>query len=74
MKNTEKIDKICEDIILTLSQINALKSGITDPNARLYCQSIDIMLKDIHLGIMRHYYREDVHKVTQSINYVHHES
>ena len=73
MKNTEKIDKICEDIILTLSQINALKQGITDPNAKLYCQSIDIMLKYVHLGIIRHYYREDVHKATQSINYVNHE-
>ena len=74
MTNTEKIDQICEDIILTLNQINTLKQGITDPNAKLYCQSIDIMLKDVHLAIMRHYYREDVHKATQSINYVHNES
>jgi len=74
MKNTEKIDKICEDIILTLNQINTLKQGITDPNLKLYCQSIDIMLKDVHLGIMRHYYREDVHKATQNTNYVHDES
>ena len=73
MTNTEKIDQICEDIVLTLNQINLLKQGITDPNAKLYCQSIDIMLKDVHLGIIRHYYREDVHKATQSINYVNHE-
>ena len=73
MTNTEKIDQICEDIILTLNQINTLKQGITDPNAKLYCQSIDIMLKDVHLGIIRHYYREDVHKATQLINYVNHE-
>lgn len=74
MKNTEKIDKMCEDIIVTLNQINTLKQGITDPNAKLYAQSIDIMLKDVHLAIMRHYYREDVHQATQHVNYTHHDA
>lgn len=74
MTNTEKIDSICEDLISKLNHINTLKNGITDTNAKLYCQSVDIMLKDVHLAIMRHYYREDVHKATQSINYVHNES
>lgn len=67
MKNTEKIDLINEEIIARLSHINDLKNGITDPNLDLYVKSIDIMIKDVHLSIMRHYYREDVHKATQTV-------
>jgi len=67
--NTDRINQANEEIVLILNRINDLKDGITAENADMYVKSIDIMLKDVHLAIMRHYYREDMirHKLTNDI-------
>jgi len=67
--NTDKINQANEEIVLLLNRINDLKDGITSEDADMYVKSIDIMLKDVHLAIMRHYYREDMirQKLTNDI-------
>jgi uncharacterized protein YfkK (UPF0435 family) len=67
MKNTENIDSLCEEIIHKLNSINVLLINI-DPSPSLYQRSVQLMLKDVHLSIMRHYYRQDVDNAKYQIN------
>ena len=68
MKNTENIDSLCEEIIHKLNSINVLLINELDPIPRMYKKSVQLMLKDVHLSIMRHYYRQD----TDNANYQNH--
>jgi uncharacterized protein YfkK (UPF0435 family) len=68
MKNTENIDSLCEEIIHKLNSINVLLINELDPIPKMYQRSVQLMLKDVHLSIMRHYYRQDVDNANYQIN------
>jgi len=68
MKNTENIDLLCEEIIHKLNSINVLLINELDPIPKMYQRSVQLMLKDVHLSIMRHYYRQDVDNANYQIN------
>lgn len=68
MSNTENIDQICEEIIHKLNSINVILTHDFDHYPRIYKRSLQLMLKDVHLSIMRHYYRQD----TDNANYQNH--
>jgi len=68
MKNIENIDLICEEIIHKLNSINVLLVNELDPISKMYQQSVQLMLKDVHLSIMRHYYRQDTDNANYQIN------
>jgi len=68
MKNTENIDLLCEEIIHKLNSINVLLINELDPIPKMYQQSVQLMLKDVHLSIMRHYYRQDTDNANYQIN------
>jgi len=68
MKNIENIDLICEEIIHKLNSINVLLINELDPIPKMYQRSVQLMLKDVHLSIMRHYYRQDVDNANYQIN------
>ena len=68
MSNTENIDQICEEIIHKLNSINVILTHDFDYYPRIYKRSLQLMLKDVHLSIMRHYYRQD----TDNANYQNH--
>ena len=68
MKNTENIDSLCEEIIHKLNSINVLLINELDPIPKMYQRSVQLMLKDVHLSIMRHYYRQDTDNANYQIN------
>lgn len=60
MNNTDNIDQICEAIIHNLNAINVILKTDAETNTKVYDKSVKLMLKDVHLSIMRHYYRQDM--------------
>lgn len=60
MNNTDNIDQICEEIIHKLNAINVILKADVETYSKVYEKSVQLMLKDVHLSIMRHYYRQDM--------------